>query len=86
MTCMRVRTILAHLSLQGELIVYPSSQRPSVVRPSPFLKIFSSETAWRIKTKFYVEPPCEGKSKVCINGPGHVTKMAATPIFGKNPS
>ena len=24
-------------------------------------------------------------TKVCSNGPGHITKMAATPIYGKNP-
>ena len=24
-------------------------------------------------------------TKVCTNGPGHMTKMAATPIYGKNP-
>ena len=24
--------------------------------------------------------------KVCSNGPGHMTKMAAMPIYGKNPS
>ena len=23
--------------------------------------------------------------KVCSNGPGHMTKMATMPIFGKNP-
>ena len=74
------------LGSQGELIVYPSSWRLSVgVRP-PFSKIFFSETAWPIKAKFYVEPPWEGRTKVCINGPGHMTKMAATPIYGKNPS
>ena len=62
--------------------------RPSVVvrRPSTFSNIFSSETAWPIKAKFYVEPPWEGGTKVYINGPGHVTKMAAMPIYGKNPS
>ena len=26
-----------------------------------------------------------GGTKVCSNGPGHMTKMAATPIYGKNP-
>ena len=36
------------------------------------------------KAKFYLEPPWEGGTKVCINGPGHMTKMAATPIYGKN--
>ena len=85
---------LAHLSrrLTGELIGYPwirrPSVRPSVVRrPSfTFSNIFSSETAWPIKAKFYVEPPWEGGTKVYINGPGHMTKMAAMPIYCKNPS
>ena len=69
------------LCSRGELIAYPSSRRPSVrplssvVRP-PFLKIFSSETAWPVKAKFYVEPPWEGGTKFYINGPGHMTKMA----------
>ena len=57
-----------------------------VVRPFTFSNIFSSEIAWPIKSKFYVEPPWEGGTKVYINGPGHMTKMAATPIYGKNPS
>ena len=59
-------------------------RRPSVVRPSTILNIFSFETAWPIKTKFYVEPPWEGGMIVYINGPGHMTKMAAMPIYGKN--
>ena len=63
------------LGSQGELIVYPLSRRPSVVRLSsvlpPFSKIFFSETAWPIKAKFYVEPPWEGGTKFYINGPGH---------------
>ena len=54
-------------------------------RPFTFSNIFSSETAWPIKAKFYVEPPWEGGTKVYINGPGHMTKMAATPIYGKKP-
>ena len=53
-------------------------------RPSTFSNVFSSETAWPIKAKFYVEPPWEGEMKVCINGPSHMTKMAAMPIYGKN--
>ena len=69
--------VLAHLSrrLIGELMVYPCCCRP------PFSNVFSSETA---KAKFYVEPPWEGGTKVYINGPGHMTKMAAMPIYGKN--
>ena len=62
--------------------------RPSVFRRRPFTfsNVFSSETTWPIKAKFNVEPPWEGGTKVYINGPGHMTKMAATPIYGKNPS
>ena len=65
------------------LIVYPSSRRPSIIRP-PFSKIFYSKTAKPIKAKFYVEPPWEGGTKVYRKGPGHMTKMAAMPINGKN--
>ena len=62
--------------------------RPSVVRRRPFTfsNVFSSETAWPIKAKFYVEPSWEGGTKVYINGTGHMTKMAAMPIYGKTPS
>ena len=76
---------LAHLSqrLIGELIVYPCSGVRRRGRP-PFSNVFSSETAWPIKAKFYVEPPWEGGTKVCINGPGHMTKMSAMPLYGKN--
>ena len=44
----------------------------------------STETAWPIKAKVYVEPPWEGGRKVYINDPGHVTKMANMSIYGKN--
>ena len=30
-----------------------------------------------------MEPPCDGGMKVCSNGPGHMTNMAAMPIYGK---
>ena len=81
---------LAHLSqrLIGELIVYPCSgvrcRCRSRCRCPPFSNVFSSETAWPIKAKFYVEPPWEGGTKVYIIGPSHMTKMDAMPIYGKN--
>ena len=61
-------------------------RRPSVVRPPQCSNIFFSETAWPIKAKFYVEPPWVGGTKFCSQHLGHMTKMAATPIYGKNPS
>ena len=87
---------LAHLSqrLIGELIVYScSGVRQSVVRrrrrrrtSSTISNIFFSETAGPIKAKFYVEPPWVGGTIFCSRHLGHMTKMAATPIYGKNPS
>ena len=76
------------LGSQGELIVYPSSRRPSVGvrRRSQCSKIFFSETAGPIKAKFYVEPPWVGGTIFCSRHLGHMTKMATTPIYGKNPS
>ena len=79
---------------QGELLVYPYSGvrchrcrgrcRCRRRRRQQCLNIFSSETDLPIKAKLYVEPPWEGGKKVYINGPGHMTKMAAMPIYGKN--
>ena len=40
------------------------------------VNIFSSETTGPIEAKFHMESPCS-------NGPGHMTKMAAMPIYGK---
>ena len=31
-----------------------------------------------------MESPWDGGTKVCSKGPGHMTKMAAMPIYGKN--
>ena len=39
-----------------------------------------------MKAKFYVEHPWVGGTKVCARDLGHMTKMAATPIYGKNHS
>ena len=66
---------LARLSrrLIGELIVHPWSG-------------VLSETVWPIKTKFYAEPPWVWGSTFCSRHLGHMTNMAATLIYGKNPS
>ena len=75
--------LLAHLSrrLIGELIVCQSLWRPSVVRPSVnIFKHLIPKTTGPIELKFHMDTG----TKVCSNGPGHMTKMAATPIYGKN--
>ena len=52
-------------------------------RPSLSLTISNifSETACLIKAKIYAEPPWVGGTKVCSRYLGHMTKMAATPIY-----
>ena len=51
---------------------------------STFSNIFSSETTGPIEAKFHMELHLDGGTKVYLNGPGHMTKMAAMPIYGKN--
>ena len=51
---------------------------------SAFSNIFSSETVGVIKAKFHIEPTWDRGTKDCSNAPGHMTKMAAMPIYGKN--
>ena len=71
---------------QGELIVYPCSGVlcHHCCHCQQCFNIISSKTAWPVKAKFYMEPPWEERTKVYINSLGHMTKMAAMPIFGKN--
>ena len=51
---------------------------------STFSNIFSSETTGPFEASFHVEPPWDGGTKVSPKGSGHMTKMAAMPIYGKN--
>ena len=51
---------------------------------STFVKIFCLEKAKPIEAQFHVEPPWDGRTKVCSNGPGHMTNMAAMSIYVKN--
>ena len=73
---------LAYLSqrLMDELIVYQSIWRPSVCP-----QFQTSSPLKPIKFKLHMETPKDAGTKVCSNGPGLMTKMAATPIYGKNP-
>ena len=41
------------------------------------------ETDLPIKIKFYLEPPLEGRNKVCINGSGYISKMAVKAVNSK---
>ena len=59
-------------------------QGHSLTLDRSFSNFFSLETARQIEAKFHVEPRWDGRMKVYSNGPGHMTNMAAIPIYGKN--
>ena len=61
----------------------PSSVRPSV-HPSTISNNFFSETTGPIAFKFHIQLPGPLGKKSCSNGLGHMTNMAAMPIYGKN--
>ena len=51
---------------------------------SIFLNYFSSITTRPIEAKFHVAPPWDVGMMACSNGLGHMTKVAAMPIYDKN--
>ena len=54
---------------------------------APALGLYTLEkTARPMEAKFHVKPLWVGETKVYSGHLGHMTKMAATPIYGKNPS
>ena len=67
------------VSLSG----YPCS---GVRMSSSTISNIFSKAACMIKAKFYVEPSWVRRTKVCSQHLGNMTKMAAMPIYGKNPS
>ena len=52
-------------------------------QPDSVFYFFSLEIAKRIEAKFHLYPSLDEGMKVCSNGPGHITNMAAMPIYGK---
>ena len=55
-----------------------------IVCVSTFSNMFFSETTEPIKAKFHMEPPLDSGTKFYSNGSGHLTKVAAMPIYSKN--
>ena len=77
---------LAHLSQRLIWWAYRIGRPLSSIRPSPTLfEHFSWETTEPIEAKFHMEFPWDVGTKICSNGSGHMTKMAAMPIYGKKP-
>ena len=51
---------------------------------STFPNFFFLEISGPIEAKFHVQSPWDRRTKVCSNGPGHMTNMATVLICGKN--
>ena len=51
-----------------------------------FCFFFSLETAKPIEAEFQLYPLWDKGTKVSLNGLGHMTNMAAMPVFNKKPS
>ena len=79
-------SVLAYLlGSQAELIVYQcSGVRPSSSVRVHHFQIFSSPKPLGRSKPNFMEPLLERGTKVFINGSDHMTKIAATPIYGKN--
>ena len=62
----------------------PFSQGRSYCGPINILNIVFSQTIGPIELKFHVKTPSDKLAKIYTKYFGHMTKMAATPIYGKN--
>ena len=49
-----------------------------------YFYFISSITTRPIEAEFHAETPWDGRTKACSNSPGHMTKVAAMPIYSKN--
>ena len=61
-----------------------SAKVAHIVVLSIYLNIVFSQTISPIELKFHVKTPYDKLAKIYTKYFGHMVKMAATPIFGKN--
>ena len=61
-----------------------SAKVAHIVFPSIYLNIVFSQTIDPIELKFHVKTPYDKLAKIYTKYFGHMKKMAATPIYGKN--
>ena len=59
------------VDVRGDVLRPPHGTTPAAVKSNK-------------NQKFHLYPPWDGGTKVCSNGPGHMTNMAVMPIYGKN--
>ena len=64
---------------QGHSLTFVQCHSDSI-----FSNFFYLETAGPIEGKFHMKPSRDEEMNDCSNSPGHMTNMAAMPIYGKN--
>ena len=70
--------ICMNIKGQGHLLILVQGHSDST-----FSNFYSLETSKPIEAKFQMQPPWDRGTKICSNGPNHMTNMAAIPIFDK---
>ena len=56
-----------------------------ILESHQYIKTVFSQTIGQIELKFHVKTPYAKLAKIYTKYFGHMTKMAAMPIYGKNP-
>ena len=62
-----------------------SAKVAHIVVPSIYQNLVFSQTIGPIELKYHVKTPYDKLAKIYTKHFGHMTKMAATPIYGKKP-
>ena len=62
-----------------------SRLRSLILESHQYIKTVFSQTIGPIEFKFHVKTPYDKLAKIYTKQFGHMTKMTATPIYGKNP-
>ena len=70
---------------RSRLTFYFSAKVAHIGVPSTHQNIVFSETTRPFELKFHMKTPYDRLAKIYTNCTDHMTKMATTPILGKNP-
>ena len=69
---------------RSRMTFYFSAKVAHIGVPSTHQNIVSSETTRPFELKFHMKTPYDRLAKIYTKCTGHMTKMATTPIYGKN--
>ena len=69
---------------EGKTIIFSFIDLGPNLSKLTVLNFFSLVTTRQTEAKFHVEPHWDGGTKACSSDPGHMSKMATMPIYGKD--